>query len=366
MSHSACHPICASVLGQQLDSVADIQRINNLVRENSLDLLQTDHTLSGIDTAMWDLLGKKHELPTYRLLGYEKAYPKTPYASQLFGDDPQVTYQKALQIRQAGYVAAKFGWGPFGRGTVKEDEEQLQAAREGLGEEAELLVDVGTVWGDNVDVARSRLPALKRCRVGWLEEPFVSGALDSYSTLANEAGDIHLAGGEGCHNFYAAKTMIDHAKLGYLQIDTGRVGGITTAKQLVDYAQTQNVRFVNHTFTSKLALSASLQPYAGIEADHLCEYPVAASMLANEMTSTSLEPDANGLLHLPDAPGLGLEPDPEIIRKYQVDVYIEVGGKTIHQSPKINKEEQTDSLSTDEIGHAPGHILRRDTPVIRR
>ena len=209
-----------------------------------------------------------------------------------------------------------------------------------MGKEAELLVDVGTVWGDDVSIARSRLPAMKRCRVGWLEEPFVSGALDSYSTLANETNGIPLAGGEGCRNFHEAKTMVDHAKLGYLQIDTGRVGGITTAKQLADYSQARNVRFVNHTFTTKLALSASLQPFAGIEADHLCEYPVATSTLANKMTSMSLEPNGDGCIHLPDAPGLGVEPDPEAIRKYQVDVRIEVGGKTIYESPKIEVEQE--------------------------
>lgn len=370
MSHSACKPVSASVLGQRLDGIADIQRINNLVRENSFDLLQTDHTLSGIDIAMWDLLGKKWELPVYRLLGYKQAFPKTPYASQLFGNDAQETYQKALKARQAGYLAAKFGWGPFGRGTVEQDDEQIQAAREGLGKEAELLVDVGTVWGDNVAVARTRLPAMKQCRVGWLEEPFACGALEAYNLLANETGEIPLAGGEGCRNFHEAKTMIDHARLGYLQIDTGRVGGITTAKQLVDYAGSRNVRFVNHTFTSKLALSASLQPFAGVEADYLCEYPVAASSLANELTSTSLEPGADGCIHMPDAPGLGVEPDLEVIRKHLIDVHIEVAGKTIYQSPKIDTEEQSDTrddkLPDGRIGHVPGHVLRHDAPTARR
>ena len=229
------------------------------------------------------------------------------------------------------------------------------------------MIDVGTVWGDNVDLARLRLPAMKRCRVGWIEEPFVSGALESYSTLANEAGDIPLAGGEGCHNFYDAK---NHGRPRQARLFANRYRseweGITTTKQLVDYAQTQNVRFVNHTFTSKLALSASLQPYAGIESDHLCEYPIAASTLANKMTLTSMEPDANGLLHLPDAPGLGLEPDPEIIRKYQVDVYIEVGGKTIHQSPTIDQDEHGDSPSVDQAGHTPSRMLRHDTPTSQR
>src|SRR6185369_4132588 len=72
MSHSACKPLRASVLGHPLEGPADIQRINALVRANSFDLLQTDHTLSGIDVALWDLLGKKLEQPVYSLLGHRK------------------------------------------------------------------------------------------------------------------------------------------------------------------------------------------------------------------------------------------------------------------------------------------------------
>src|SRR5215831_4290383 len=112
MSHRACKPIAASVLGQKLGGVEDIQRINVLVRANSFDLLQTDHTLSGIDIALWDLLGKKLNEPVYRLLGYECAHPKLAYASLLFDDDPQQTFRKAQQIARRGFRAAKFGWGP--------------------------------------------------------------------------------------------------------------------------------------------------------------------------------------------------------------------------------------------------------------
>ena len=86
MSHSACKPVIASVLGQWLDDVADIARIGALVRANSLDLLQADHTYSGIDIALWDLLGKRLDAPAWHLLGIETPHPKLPYASQLFGD----------------------------------------------------------------------------------------------------------------------------------------------------------------------------------------------------------------------------------------------------------------------------------------
>src|SRR5579859_2046783 len=261
MSHSACKPLSASVLGQNLDCPEDVRRINDLVRANSFDLLQTDHTLSGIDVALWDLLGRKLNEPVYRLLGYERAYPKIAYASQLFGGDAEATLRKAQEVARAGFRAAKFGWGPYGRGTVAQDADQVQAAREGLGPDCMLLVDAGTVWGENAQEAEKRLPALQACQAVWLEEPFVSGALSAYQALASRSGPVKLAGGEGCHTLQQAKNMIDFARLGYVQIDSGRIGGITTAKAVAAHAALSKTQYVNHTFTTPLALSASLQPY---------------------------------------------------------------------------------------------------------
>lgn len=335
MSHSACHPVRDSVLGQRLDSIDDIRRIGDAVRERSFDLLQTDHTLSGIDIAMWDLLGRKLDEPVYRLLGFPRAYPRTPYASRLFGDTPQETLEGARRAVREGYRAAKFGWGPYGKGSVAADDAHVRAAREGLGDDAALMVDAGTVWVDDIDAARRRLAALKECRALWLEEPFVSGALRAYAQLARESGDVKLAGGEGCHNVFMAEHMIEHAGIGYVQIDTGRIGGITAARRVVDLARARSVRFVNHTFTTHLALSASLQPYAGIEEFELCEYPVEPKALARDLTTTRLERDQSGRVHLPEAPGLGLEPDLDVVRKYLVDAEIRVSGKVLYRSPRV-------------------------------
>lgn len=334
MSHSACKPVSASVLGQTIDDPADLRRINALVRANSFDLLQTDHTLSGVDVALWDLLGKKLEEPVYRLLGYKRAYPKIAYASQLFGDDPQATLRKAQEVARAGFAAAKFGWGPYGRGSAAQDAEQVHAAREGLGAERTLLVDAGTVWGDKLEEAEKRLPALSSCAVLWLEEPFVCGALGAYQALAARR-KIALAGGEGCHDFYQARNMIDYAGLAYIQIDAGRIGGITTAKAVADYATAKNVQFVNHTFTTSLALSASLQPYAGLKYHPWCEYPAEPSALAKEISLTRLAPDPQGMVWVPDKPGLGIEANTETLKKYCVPVQIKVANRIVLRGGQI-------------------------------
>ena len=83
--------------------------------------------------------------------------------------------------------AAKFGWGPIGKGTATEDAAHFRAAREGLGPDGVLLVDIGTVWGEDVERAALALPALEECGAVWLEEPFVSGALSAYAELARRA-----------------------------------------------------------------------------------------------------------------------------------------------------------------------------------
>ena len=95
MSHSACKPVSASVLGQPLRDAADMARIHQLTRAQSLDLLQTDHLLSGIDIALWDLLGRRHQTPVHALLGMDKVTPDT-LCFAAFGDTPQETLGKRV------------------------------------------------------------------------------------------------------------------------------------------------------------------------------------------------------------------------------------------------------------------------------
>jgi len=323
-------------LGQHINGVDDIRRIGELVRANSRDLLQAEHTLSGIDMALWDLLGKVHETPVYSLLGTAIAHPKRPYASQLFGDTPAETFRLAQLTRQDGYTAAKFGWGPFGLGSAADDADQIMAAREGMGLGGVLLIDAGAVWIDDVSRAEERLDVLKRCHATWLEEPFVSGAFDAYRTLADAARPVTLAAGEGCHNAWQARHLIDYAEIGFIQIDAGKIGGITPAADIARYAQQRGVTYVNHTFTSHLALSASLQPFAGHVDDEICEYPVAPKSLAFDLTCEHLDRDADGLIHVPNRPGLGMTIDIDAIKPHLVDLEIRVHGQLLYSTPQLD------------------------------
>lgn len=335
MSHGACKPVGDVALGKTIEEPADIAALAAAVERECMDLLQAAHTWSGIEMALWDILGHRRGEPVWRLLGYEKAFPKLPYASQLFGDTPQDTLEGCRRARENGFRAVKCGWGPFGRGAVETDRDHLAAAREGFGPGGTLLIDAGQIFRRDVEAAAARLPALEEFGAVWFEEPFGGGAYAAYAALAARSGKVRLAGGEASHNADMARQLIDYGKVSFVQIDCGRIGGIGPAKLVADYAAGKGVTYVNHTFTSHLALSASLQPYAGLEGHVICEYPFAPKSVAYEMTENHLALDGDGHVRLPESPGLGMVVDTEALRRYLVDVEISAKGKLLYRTPAL-------------------------------
>ena len=105
MSHGACKPRARRGAGQEHRQPRRHRRHQAAVEMECMDLLQAAHTFSGIEMALWDLLGKKRNAPVYELLGYKKAYPKLPYASQLFGDTPAETLAGLPQGARAAATA---------------------------------------------------------------------------------------------------------------------------------------------------------------------------------------------------------------------------------------------------------------------
>ena len=336
LSHSGCHPVIDSVLGAPLNDPSDIAKVYQSVRKNSFyGLLQSDLLISGIEIAMWDCLGRAKSEPIWRLLGYQKSYPKLPYASVLFGDTAQETKQKALALKQAGFKAVKFGWGPFGTTTVQADAEHIFAARDGIGDDGYLMIDAGTVFKEDVEAAAARLPALHEANVYWYEEPFDGYAISSYAQLSARTPKVALAGGEGAHNAYQGKQLIDDGKVGFIQIDAGYVGGISNAYQIAQYANKKGVKYVNHTFTSQSALSSSLQSFAGLAESDISEYPMEPKLLCQELTTNRIELDKNGMISAPDKPGTGMDINLDAVKKYLVQTQIEVGGKTLYRTPSV-------------------------------
>jgi len=337
MSHSNVINIKEALIGETLDSPEDVVRLRNKAGEYGLDVQQLDHAVAGADIAMWDVLGKHLGEPVWKLIGHRASYKKLPYASVLFGDDPAETRAVADSIIERDFRAAKFGWGPMGRGSLADDIALVQAARDGLGPDAKLMVDAGVIWGDSVDAAYERAVAFADLGVTWLEEPLRTEEVGAYKELSDRVRannvKIGVAGGEGADFFRAADDMMTNAGLDFVQIDVGRIGGITEAKRVADKAHELGIQYVNHTFKSHLSVAASIHVFAGYEEFDLTEYPAGDSALILGLTAPSgIFRDSEGFVRASDGPGLGVEVNLDAIKEFQRNVKIEIDGEVLFES----------------------------------
>src|SRR5690349_8651938 len=126
------------------------------------------HALSGADIALWDLLGKATGLPVCQLLGgaYHKRMPA--YASDLMPCEPEEAARRAGFLRDAGFATMKFGWGGLGQSEAQ-DVALVQAIRKAIGDETDLIIDIGLCWDAATAEARAR--RLEEFRLTWIEEP---------------------------------------------------------------------------------------------------------------------------------------------------------------------------------------------------
>jgi L-alanine-DL-glutamate epimerase-like enolase superfamily enzyme len=225
----------------------------------------------------------------------------------------------------------------MGRGSLNDDIALVQAARDGLGPAAKLMVDAGVIWGDNVDAAYERAVAFADLGATWLEEPLRTEEVGAYKELSDRVRangiNIGIAGGEGADFYRAADDMMTNGGLDFVQIDVGRIGGITEAKRVADRAHELGIQYVNHTFKSHLSVAASIHVFAGYEEFDLTEYPAGDSPLILGLTTpTGIFRNPEGLIQAPDTPGLGVQVNLETLAQYQRQVKIQIDNETLFES----------------------------------
>ncbi len=332
MSHGNIINIRESLVGETLDSPNDVVRLHQKVLRNGLDIQQIHHAYSGADIALWDIVGQKLGEPIYRLLEPQsESHSKLPYASVLFGDTPEETYQIATRLCAQGYRAAKFGWGPMGKFGEENDVALVRAAREGMGEDAQIMIDAGVVWGDDYGTAYARAKQFAQFSPTWLEEPLAPDAIEAYMGLSKRNPPVPIAAGEGSGTYRMAEDLILHGGIQFVQIDVGRIGGITEAFRVRQLAEGHGVQYVNHTFKSHLSLAASLHVFASNESFNLLEYPAEGSDLSLRLTVERLKVGSDGKVALTGKPGLGVHVDTGAMSEYLVPVRIQLGDQVIFE-----------------------------------
>ena len=340
MSHGNIINIRTSLIGETINSPDDILRLSDKVLRNGLDIQQIHHAYSGAEIALWDIIGKKLRKSVYYLLAElfnspTIPHPKLPYASVLFGDTPEDTFELAKELREQDFRAAKFGWGPIGKYGEENDIALVRAARDGMGSDAQIMIDAGVVWGSDYETAYNRAEAFADFSPTWLEEPLAPDAIDAYRSLTTKNPSVPIAAGEGSSTYRMAEDIIVNGGVRYVQIDTGRIGGITPSYQVRQLAEQNGIQYVNHTFKSHLSIAASIHVFATNPDFNLLEYPAAGSELSQRIVKEPFQVDPDGMVRVKELPGLGVDVDIDSIRHYFVPIHIQVEKETIFQNVEL-------------------------------
>jgi L-alanine-DL-glutamate epimerase-like enolase superfamily enzyme len=274
------------------------------------------HTISGIDIGLWDILGKATGQPVGRLLGGRYRERVRPYASLLM-DQPAPLADHLLQIKEQGLRAFKMGWGPFGRVSAGLDEAIVAAARAAVGDDAMLMVDAGgsdAFWPNGYKWALRTAEMLAEHDVYWFEEPLHPDALEDYVQLRRMA-PLPIAGGEVLTRRQAFQPWLQAGAFDIVQPDVTKVGGISEERRIGWMAQENGVRFIPHGWNTALGLAADLHLASAFPGTELVEY-ITGSPYIDELVVGGWRLDDEGMLAIPDTPGLGVTLDLEAVARY--------------------------------------------------
>jgi len=273
------------------------------------------HAMSGIEIALWDIKGKALGLPVYKLLGgaYQTTIPA--YCSVLMPDSTDEIRRIADTYMPMGFKGVKFGWGPLGQSRQK-DELLVGTAREALGPDALMAIDIAMVWGDYKS-GLEHMRVLEPFKPTWIEEPFTPDNIQAFKRL-NAATDVKLSAGEEVGTLYEFKELIDNDCVDILQPDMSRCGGISIAKKAADLARLKDIPVIPHAFKTGILMSASLQFIATVKNSFILEYCSQETVLSKNLIHHHFSLDEKGLVHIPDAPGLGIEVDHDMLEHYTV------------------------------------------------
>ncbi|WP_274651038.1 mandelate racemase/muconate lactonizing enzyme family protein [Paenibacillus humicola] len=272
------------------------------------------HAMSGIDIALWDIIGKAAGRPAAQMLGGMYRKEIKAYASLLMPDTIAEAAKLAETYIGLGYKAIKFGWGPIGRVSKSFDIELVRTLRSVIGEKHDLMIDVGHVW--DVKHAIRMAGEFERYGVYWVEEPLPPDDLSGYRQLS-EASGLYIAAGEQESGRRAFDRLLREGGIDIVQPDLGRCGGLTEGRKIACMAYDRNRKVVPHAFKTGILVAASAHYATTMPQGDLIEYTRSESPLARHVVANPLS-FKDGYIRLPDGPGLGIELDESVVKKYLV------------------------------------------------
>lgn len=280
--------------------------------------------MSGADIALHDIAGKALGQPVWQLLGAKYRDRVAAYASTLFRLTPDDMRRAVDEYLAHGFRAIKFGWGAFGR-DLSLDVALVKAARQAAGPDVTLMVDGGWYGTSHEEPYRPRslrdwvrlVGPLEEQGVFWLEDFLHPDNFAGYARVAERTKTLRVAAGEQLAGVGEFERLADEGKADVLQPDLSRCGGLTVGKQIADFATRRQVDCVPHAWLTDLLKAASLHLNAYLMNSLYLEYNVSSASLLTNLCTERIEME-DGFVRVPEGPGLGVEVNEEVVRRYRV------------------------------------------------
>jgi L-alanine-DL-glutamate epimerase-like enolase superfamily enzyme len=292
----------------------------------------TAAAMSGIDVALWDILGKKAKMPLFRLMGAYKDR-LTPYASSGFYQNGKGTEELVKEVE--GYVEEGFRYVkikcartpnaflsptkemPFPdycNYSMEEDLARVEACAKAIKGKARLMVDGNCAWTpfDAIQMGRQ----FEKLNVYWFEEPVATDDIDGSAKVA-DALDMPISGYETQTNMFSYRDIIQKRAVDIVQPDCIWSGGFSAARKIAIMAELYHMPVVPHVFATGVCLAANMHLIASIPNGHILELDRNPFPLRDELLAEPFEIKDN-VIKLPERPGLGIELDENTVKKYQI------------------------------------------------
>ena len=304
-------------------------KVYNLLRDHGQKGMPLQ-SLSGVDIALWDIAGKVAGLPLYALIGgaHRRDVPVYGYGMMLRPEPvtdliPRFT-DEAAAIRDGGFAATKM---KVGRGPAS-DIKLAEAVRRGVGDDFPFMVDANHCYttSDALRVGR----ALEELDAYWFEEPVAPEDHDGYAEL-RAALSINIAGGEAEFNRWGWRSLLESRGLDIAQPEVCALGGISEYMRVLALCHAHFTPVINHVWGSAVAVATNLHLLAAMPPmpgglhpwEPMLEFDTTHNAFRDDLLAEPLDIQGQvksngGRARVPDGPGLGINPDREVIARFKI------------------------------------------------
>lgn len=290
--------------------------------------------ISGVDIALWDILGQATRTPLYRLLG---GYRDTLLAYASAGFYAQDKDVHALEEEVGGYAERGFGCikmkvgrqpeallnplremptADYATVTFEEDIARVRAVRKAIGSNVKLAIDANNAWTPSL--ALTFMHEVEDLDIYWLEEPVATEDLDGSAMVAHQL-TVPVSGYETETGLPGFRELITRHAVDIVQPDVIWSGGITECRKIAALAQAYSLPVIPHVFSSAVSTIANMHFIASIPNGSWLEWDQNPNALRSDLFEEPLTLDERGCVQLPERPGLGVRLNQETVNRYRID-----------------------------------------------